>query len=157
MKNNRVIKILQKKSPALNEQTTWFVRNNIVYRCFLKTNFYTIIYIIKKAIFDFVNRLPPYRSPYWVAKFFWIFLFGWQKCCFGWQNRPFLPPVGGKPLAFFCQFFWNKRRKMKKPLSMKNHQKRLKMASREGFEPPAYCLGGSRSILLSYRDLYLIW
>ena len=28
------------------------------------------------------------------------------------------------------------------------------LASRKGLEPPACCLGGNRSIQLSYRDIY---
>ena len=39
---------------------------------------------------------------------------------------------------------------------MKNHQKRLKMASSAGFEPTAFRLGGERSILLSYEDIFVI-
>ena len=74
------------------------------------------------------------------------------------RNEKMLP----KPLAnihciqksiLFC--YLKEKSKKEKHRSSQNEINSAFLASRKGLEPPTCCLGGNRSIQLSYRDVYI--
>ena len=87
-----------------------------------------------------------------------------QKGRFCLQNPRFLANMFATAFVFFMHFEYHgicKRENTRSEITQNKKQRSIKkldftlfFASVKGFEPPAFRLGGERSILLSYTDLF---